>query len=282
MLEGLSRFLVEHETHGGGFDVAQPAGIGSGRVSITCHGCGAQHEYATASIEIEREVILEPMPAERDGAAARAGLPAGGRQKEPVPEYVKRRRRVTAGLLVVAVAALAFAIVRLATGGDDRSPVATTTNPALSQKPPPPPPSQPARKVSKTTLVITSAFTLRAPRGWIKDTSQGGLLIHPRGSRSPSLQVFFQRRPALDLGAMAAQTAAFLRGHGATAISSPRRLRVRGDRAFRITARTSSGTTTATGVRHGDTRFLLLDRRGGVKGPAARAMLQARQSFRPR
>jgi hypothetical protein len=60
MLEGLSRFLVQHERCGAGFDVAHPAGLGSGRVSITCRGCGARHEYATATIEVEREVRIEP------------------------------------------------------------------------------------------------------------------------------------------------------------------------------------------------------------------------------
>ena len=60
MLEGLSRFLVQHERCGAGFDVAHPAGLGSGRVSITCRGCGARHEYATATIEVERELRIEP------------------------------------------------------------------------------------------------------------------------------------------------------------------------------------------------------------------------------
>ncbi len=59
MLEGLSRFLVQHERCGAGFDVAHPAGLGSGRVSITCRGCGARHEYATATIEVERELKIE-------------------------------------------------------------------------------------------------------------------------------------------------------------------------------------------------------------------------------
>jgi hypothetical protein len=61
MLEGLSRFLVQHERCGAGFDVAHPAGLGSGRVSITCRGCGARHEYATATIEVERELKIEPL-----------------------------------------------------------------------------------------------------------------------------------------------------------------------------------------------------------------------------
>ena len=65
MLEGLSRFLIQHERCGAGFDVAHPAGLGSGRVSITCRGCGARHEYATATIEFERELKIETTPPPR-------------------------------------------------------------------------------------------------------------------------------------------------------------------------------------------------------------------------
>jgi hypothetical protein len=84
MLQGLSRFLVQHERCGAGFDVAHPAGLGSGRVSITCRGCGARHEYATATIEVERELKIEP--AER---RAQPQPPAPAPRPEPpaqIPE----------------------------------------------------------------------------------------------------------------------------------------------------------------------------------------------------
>src|SRR3954454_22628719 len=75
MLEGLSRFLIEHERCGAGFDVAHPAGVGSGRVSITCRGCGARHEYLTSTLEIEREVQFQGQPAQDAIAGAPAALP---------------------------------------------------------------------------------------------------------------------------------------------------------------------------------------------------------------
>src|SRR3954467_12160928 len=77
MLEGLSRFLIEHERCGAGFDVEHPAGVGSGRVSITCRGCGARHEYLTSTIEIEREVPFQVQAASEPalGAAATTGAP---------------------------------------------------------------------------------------------------------------------------------------------------------------------------------------------------------------
>ena len=75
MLEGLSRFLIEHERCGAGFDVAHPAGVGSGRVSITCRGCGASHEYLTSTIEIEREVQFQVQSAPEPAVGAKATAP---------------------------------------------------------------------------------------------------------------------------------------------------------------------------------------------------------------
>lgn len=93
MLEGLSRFLVQHERCGAGFDVAHPAGLGSGRVSITCRGCGARHEYATATIEFERELKVEP--ADTSSRTESPLPPPPTRQPLPHPEPPSSQRRGT-------------------------------------------------------------------------------------------------------------------------------------------------------------------------------------------
>jgi hypothetical protein len=293
MLEGLSRFLVEHEPHGEGFDVAHPAGLGSGRVSITCRGCGALHEYATATIEVERELTVEALPAQPAAEQIPSATPGTARpvttEKRP-PRQMRRSRLVTAGLLALAVAALAFAIVRLANDGGSDSSTPLTTVPANTVQPatpppaPEPPPKPPAANGTGATVPVTTpAFALRAPRGWAQDTAHGGLLLHPRNGRSVSLQVFFQRRPGLSLSAMTAQTAAFLGSRGADSISPPQRLRVRGDPAFRITARTPNGNITATGIRHGATRYLLASRLSdGASGKQRAELTAVEGSFRPR
>jgi hypothetical protein len=85
MLEGLSRFLIQHERCGAGFDVAHPAGLGSGRVSITCRGCGARHEYATATIEFEREVKIEPMEPRRPPPPPRQPIPPPSGERPAIP-----------------------------------------------------------------------------------------------------------------------------------------------------------------------------------------------------
>lgn len=75
VLEGLSRFLVQHERCGAGFDVAHPAGLGSGRVSITCRGCGARHEYTTATIGLEPEAPQAPASSEAPQTPERRRIP---------------------------------------------------------------------------------------------------------------------------------------------------------------------------------------------------------------
>src|SRR5436305_13999876 len=86
MLEGLSHFLVEHERCGEGFDISHPAGLGSGRVSITCRGCGARHEYATTTYEVEREIRIEPLEAQPEpGADVRPPPPERSSRDEPRP-----------------------------------------------------------------------------------------------------------------------------------------------------------------------------------------------------
>jgi hypothetical protein len=91
MLEGLSRFLIQHERCGAGFDVAHPAGLGSGRVSITCRGCGARHEYATATIEFERELKIETTapPAQPPSPPRQRPTPAIPPRPAPYPDLTQ-------------------------------------------------------------------------------------------------------------------------------------------------------------------------------------------------
>jgi hypothetical protein len=92
MLEGLSRFLVQHERCGAGFDVAHPAGLGSGRVSITCRGCGARHEYATATITYEPEApptakpVSDAPPARRSSRIPPRPAPYPDTRQPALPE----------------------------------------------------------------------------------------------------------------------------------------------------------------------------------------------------
>lgn len=165
--------MVEHEPCGAGFDVSHPAGLGSGRVSMTCRGCGATYEYATATIEFEREVefapvldqppqgtpaspsppsyVKQPAPAEIEApdsdkppAAPKPAddEPVEAPKKSKKPKSKRRRpakgwsrdRIITAALLAFSAAALVFALIRV-TGEGDESPGAPTTAPPAATAP---------------------------------------------------------------------------------------------------------------------------------------------------
>lgn len=90
-LKGLSTFLIEHEPCGSGFDVSHPAGVGSGRVSMTCRGCGSNYEYATATIEFEREVEFMPIGGhDSTDAVAPPPLPVPTHFVQPAPAEIEQ------------------------------------------------------------------------------------------------------------------------------------------------------------------------------------------------
>ncbi len=137
-LEGLSRFLVEHEACDAGFDVDHPAGLGNGLISMTCRGCGKSFEYSPGTIEIEREIEFEPVTMAASGVPPRELLPMGeARARKPAPGGPNRRRDriVAAGLLGFAIAAFAFAVIRVLDAREGSDELAVPTPAAKESKP---------------------------------------------------------------------------------------------------------------------------------------------------
>ncbi|GEM_PF-5702954 len=347
-LKGLSSFLVEHEPCGAGFDVSHPSGLGSGRVSMTCRGCGATYEYATATIEFEREVEFEPIgtglredaaptppsppvyvaqpavpeieapaeeaptdeleviaaaPAAAEAETEAKGPPPGGRRP---PKGWTRDRLITGGLLLFSVAALAFAVIRIAgdsgesTGQVPTPPVATTptkhakpavTPPAHHSPPAPEPKPKPAAKPKPqkpppdTRVVKTERFTVTVPQDWTERTAAGGgTLLAPPGDAPISLQVFYEDDPSLSSGKMSVQTAGFLSSRDPeAAVSAAKTLSIAGDPAFEVSANGPAGTQTALGVLADPYRYLVIvsadpGTSKSLQATAQKAML----SFEPR
>lgn len=297
MLEGLSRFLVQHERCGAGFDVAHPAGLGSGRVSITCRGCGARHEYTTATIGLEPEAPVAPAPSEAPQAPERRripprpapypdaepepkGLPEPAPQKrlpEPLPTATaadtapSRDRggeaepgdfwsspRTTIALLAVAGVALVVALVALLSDGNS-----SDRNAAAPSRPPaasaPAPSPSPAPRPPTVTL-HTSLFSVELPNGWSKRSAGGNLLLEPPGAGRANVQVYYQVSPALSEAAMGRKTASFLRREVPGASLFPQRTEIDGQAAQEYTARGPGETAIAVNVLRGPYRYLLVRR----------------------
>jgi hypothetical protein len=271
MPESLSRFLVEHEQCGAGFEVAHPSGLGSGRVAMTCRGCGASHEYAGASLETESPQRAEP------------------REDRPQAAKPPSRRSMRPAILAVAAILAAALVVILVVDGSDSdepaapspadSPAASTGASSGAEAEPEPP-----RPLEGAALIRTRVFVVKLPRGWNRETGGGRLLLRPAGGGSASLQIFFEREPDLSLERMRRQTRRFLRRRSPDArITAGRELTVRGDPGFTITAFGGERTERAVGVARGAVRYLLLRSVGdGVAAALRREVIAAEESFSPR
>jgi hypothetical protein len=304
MPQSLSRFLVEHERCGAGFDLAHPAGVGSGLVKMTCRGCGATHEYAGASIEPDRERQAQH-PDQRSaatGASARRGAMAGhprhARRRDRT-EQIVRRRRLAAGLAAVAIAAVALAVIVIADGSDPDERASSGVGEAPAGEAPaeegagapnesePPPAAAAAdelRPLAGASLIRTRTFVIKLPQGWRQATGGGRLLLRPAAGSSATVQVFFELEPDLNLERMRRQTANFLRRRSSDArITTGKRLRVDGNRGFSISALGADRTERAIGVANGPVRYLLLRSvRDGAPASLRRQALAVEASFSPR
>ncbi len=294
-VEGLSRFLVEHEACEGGFDINHPAGVGSGRVTVTCGGCGTRYEYLRDQVSADGTAAAPPETPQRRAAPAaperrrgegrvadrrdpeRPPRDAGGSHR-PRPQRRRRLEPLALGLIALLVGALVFAVIRIAGGGDDGE-----------QAPPPATAGeQPAAGEAQETAdrylgVRTASFAVAAPPGWSHRVAGRALLLRPPAG-AVSVRVYSQRAPELGLAGMAAGTAGLLRRRsGGGEVSGPNRVRYRGYRAFRMEARTRERRLRATGILAGDHRYLILTSiRRGASAPVLGQARRAELSFKPR
>jgi len=87
---GISRFLADHEQCDAGFDVNPEQGAGSGRLRITCQGCGSSVTYRAGELpEATGLAMPEPAPNGKPTAEAPpeavAAAPARTRRPSPPP-----------------------------------------------------------------------------------------------------------------------------------------------------------------------------------------------------
>ncbi len=298
---GLSAFLVEHEACGSGFDITHPAGLGNGRLRITCRACGSSFEYAPglASVRsevIEREIEFEPVAATVTPLPSRpaAASPAAGSPPKGEDDGFPRERIVTAALILFALAAVAFAGIRIAGSGDDDS--QPTKAPAAPQPAieapaagapakPAPPPGSGAKRAGGAVRVRNPLFSLVVPGAWISRPGAGDSTVYSPTGVSPAvrLAVFHERNPAIGRAAMAASTARFLSARSGGEVTPPRYLRSGNDPAFEVETSGRGGTETALGVLSGPFRLLAIGSAAGrASAPGRLALRRALASFRAR
>lgn len=315
VLEGLSRFLVRHERCGAGFDVVHPAGLGRGRVVITCRGCGEQHEYGGSATETGREgartdsLVEAPPPTPRPAShrPPRTEQPAaegGPASVDPARDYTEpaagwqlsppRRRMAPAvaiPLAALAAAALTFGVIKLAGGGDETPRVATSgTAPAVNQAAPGEPSNEakpaPAPKpaLAGAERLQTAQFAVSVPAGWTHTpTADLGEILRPTGADQTQIQIYYKIDPALGSAEMVRKTVDLLKQHHSSAAISPvRHLSVWGVPGYKVSSRWPGGTETAVGAISRDYRYLVLSEvASDSPSLVQRQAVAVSQSFRP-
>ena len=176
---GIARFLADHQDCDVGFDVRREAGAGTGRLSITCKGCGAGITYKAAEAG-----ELAAGPQVENGGAGLAEPPPAPKEDafKPVPRSPRRStdRRLTGwipmfliGALVVAgLVLIAVGVLRSDGESDSSGPTAPTptenTAPAETtprSAPPaqaPPPPQREAPEVRLKRRDFEQRFAIGA------------------------------------------------------------------------------------------------------------------------
>ena len=296
-LGGLSRFLAEHEPCDAGFDVEHPTGVGNGLISMTCRGCGKAYQYSPGTIEIEREVEFAPVLPPAVGAPRE--LPE---RRQPKAENQTRDRMVAAGLLILAIAAFAVALIRVLDANEadpepTPPPAATATPPPVpepqpeAQPTPEPQSAQPTPAEPVNPLIAGPGekemrmlrYSLIVPEAWTQRPADGGTAIGPPGTSPISVQVFFEENPAVGIASMVGQSRLFaVERVGGGRPGPVSRTRVGGDPAFELTAGRGGTSATILGVLDGAYRYLVVGDIGVAATPQqAASVRRALETFRP-
>jgi hypothetical protein len=198
---GIAQFLAEHQHCDAGFDVRRDEAPGSGKLTITCQGCGQTVSYNAAEVgeigafDLPQEGparVEAPEPADRTPAdkgpngtrppvrSESSGLVSGG--PGPRPAEASRRsglpRWLVPGLigLVIAAGVAMIAIGLLRSGGDGET--EEPPAPTQAEAPPPAETQQQPTQTQPTTPETTTPDATPAPPA--ETPATGGVNLRTR------------------------------------------------------------------------------------------------------
>jgi hypothetical protein len=308
---GIARFLSDHQDCAGGFDVHRDEAAGTGRLKVTCAGCGESITYKAA----EAEHLVPGPTADANGSYAPEQKRDGARIK-PVPPKLPASDRggddsfrlrtgggapeggrwlpiaLIAALIGVGAALIAVGLTRGDDEGGDASagqpataPVSTPTEPA-SEPPPDSPPAVTGNERKKERPRRTrldrrdfedGLFAVGVPAGW-GSGAEGDATVLDAPGEVARITIFFElgTRPP---GQLAQDAGRFLVDrHPGGELSRSRAVRLGGEGGATVAVDYGSGTETALVLADRGYSFLILTRVN--RGASERVANQAEASSR--
>jgi hypothetical protein len=295
-VRGVARFLTLHQDHDAGFDVQRGQGIGTGRLRITCRGCGESVEYRAADagelaagpdLTNDGGDMARPPDTRVAAAAPATPTPKGAvtkRRKKPDSAAEPRRtgprlrgRWLSTAAIVLAIGGglLLVAIGLTRDSGESPStpqPTQSTTTPTSAAAVPPasqPQPQPPAKNQfpgvgqgpppALDRESFAGRFAIGVARDWDADIEGSAVTITAPGSDA-EIEIYFEAgdRP---LGELADAAASFLRDRhsdGKVGTASP--LQFAQARALQISSHYPGGTEVAIVFVSGGYKYLVLER----------------------
>lgn len=309
---GIARFLSDHQHCDGGFDVQREQGPGSGRLLITCLGCGEAIAYraaeagelaagpaigngeVTAGAAEPALAAAPPTMASKPRSFRLGGAEDGSGGSRLLPAVL------VGGLILAGAALIGIGIARSgeddSAAGSQPAPSAAQGDPPALEAPPPaaqapdpepapdpappaaeapPPPAQP----SLNRREFAGLFTLGVPAGW-REGGGEAVTIAPGGGKA-EVRVFYERGERSPRS-LVGGAAGFLEDeHPGARVGRPRAVRVGGVAGTRVSATYPGGTESAVVLADAGYTFLILTRadRSASKQVAADARAAA-SSFR--
>jgi hypothetical protein len=306
---GIARFLAEHQNHDAGFDVQRDQSEGTGRLRITCKGCGETIDYRAADAG---ELAAGPDALDNGGATASAEAAAGPigapPRRSPPGRERPARSRLPRWLATAAIAVLigggllliAIGLIR-DRGGEQSSTPSTSTptqqaqpqqaQPANTQTAPAAPPAQQggagaaggqaAPKPSLQRRTFANRFSIGVAPGWRSGEQDGAITLTAPGGVA-EIDVYFQAGDSSP-SAMAGAASGFLeRRHPDGHVGAPHSTRLADSPAVRISTTFPGGTEQAVILSQGGYTYLLLIRQDRGANAAIKREAEAElASFRP-
>lgn len=318
---GIARFLAEHQNHDAGFDVQRDQSQGTGRLRITCKGCGETIDYRAAEAG---ELAAAGDALENGGSTARAEAGAeqsarrvGPARPAPRPEPSRRPTGPAARPLVprwVPTAAIALLIgggllliaiglIRDSGGQQNPAPAPTTApqqqqqrepqqqSPANTQTAPAAPPAQQgaaagqgqagASTVTLHRRSFANRFSIGIAPGWQTGQKDGAITITAPGSVA-EIDVYFQSGERPPSAMVGAASGFLEQRHPNGRVGSPHPTHLAGSPAVRVTTSYPGGAEEAVILSRGGYTYVVLVRVDRGANPAVQREAQAElNSFRP-